>query len=399
MENSEIMAAPTFVSVGSPASGTGAISVPWGAGHQTDDIGVLIVQTANQAVATPAGWTALGNIGTGTAGASGATALWAFWKRATSAAEADASVADPGDHARGKIMVFRGCETSGSPFTGSVLTGVKASPDTAVSIPMPTTGTTDCFAVGVVTNATLTTSNQTTVGSWQNTDLPDFTRIVNGNTNLGVGGGIDGGGGTKAVAGAISNSASTLTTASAQAYLSFALKPPAGAGATTPTEGGIYVATGLKGSIGVVNATVATLDAAAVQARITIALKPEVAVPTNSPPILEGVPAIVGAVGNPVQFPITATDPNPGETVTLSLVAGATAVPVGASLIQDEQSGNFSFTWTPTTDQVGEWSFILRATDSNVAPLSADTVISIVVQGGPTRGPFGSASGGLNSLV
>lgn len=392
------MAAPTFLGQGAIASGVGAGSVAWPAGHQADDIGVLMVETANESVATPSGWTLLGNTGTGTAGAAGSVAIWVFWKRATSAAEANASFADPGDHFRGRMMAFRGCETSGSPFEGSVITAIVATAQTAVSIGMPTTTVADCFAVAIVANATSTTANQTTTTTWANADLPDIARISNGNVTSGVGGGMDAAGGTKAVAGAISNTTATLQTASAQATLSFALKPPSVAPPTTPTEGGIFVATGVKAAIGATGATTATLDTAAVQARVVIALKPEVSAPANNAPIFEAVQPIQAAVLNEVTFPITVTDID-GDAITLSLVDGATSVPTGAVLVEDELSGNFNFLWTPTTQQAGEWTFFIRATDDGVPAMSTDMPVSIVVQAGPTRPPFGAGVGGLTSIT
>ena len=392
------MAAPTFVSIGTADNGVGALSVPWGAGHQADDIGLLCVQTANQTVATPAGWTPVGSSGVGTAGASGATAVWVFWKRATSTTEANVAVSDPGDHARGRIIVLRGCETSGSPFNGSVVTGTVASPTTAVSIAMPTTSVAECYAIAICANATLATSNQTTVGAWANAALEsDFTRIINGNTNTGVGGGYDGAGGTKLAAGAIGNTTSTLNTASAQALISFALMPPQ-AGGGSVTEGGVFVSTGVKSSIGATGATTATMDTASVQALISIALKPAVSAPSNTAPILEQVPALAGAVGNIVQFPITVSDLE-GDAITLSLEAGQTAVPTGAVLVQDEQSGNYAFEWTPTADQVGEWSFILRATDNNASPLSSTSAVVIVIRSGPVRPPFGALGGAVTGIT
>jgi hypothetical protein len=395
------MAAPILAGTNAAQTqGTGAGVAAWPAGHQPDDIGILVVQSANQTVATPSGWTLLGNVGTGTPGAIGATAVWVFWRRATSAAESDATIADPGDHFRARMYTFSGCETSGSPFDGSVVTGTVATPQTDVSIAMPTTTVADCYAVGIVANGTDSGSNQTAIGTqtWANTALSGFTRIMTGNTANGVGGGADGGGGTKAVAGAIGNSTTVLVTASAQALLSFALKPPQGAPpATTPTEGGIYVATGGKATIGATGATTATLDAAAVQARITIALKPEVSAPANTPPVLEAVPQIVGAVGNLVTFPVEVTDLE-GDGITLSLEAGNTEVPTGAVLVEDEASGNFAFEWTPTTDQVGDWAFFLRATDDNVSPLSSTTPVLITVRSGPVRPPFGVATGAVTSI-
>ena len=376
------MAAPTFVGLNELAlSASGSGSVVWTVGHQADDIGVIVVQTANQTVSTPTGFTLLGNIGTGSAGAAGAVAVWVFWKRATSAAEGDVTIADAGDHVRARMLLFRGCETSGSPLDGAAVTDTvaAASATTAVSIAMPTTTVADTFCVGLVANATDATNNQTTVGSWVNAALAGFTRVLNGNTNVGVGGGCDGGGGTKAAAGAVGNSTSTLGTASAQALLSFALKPPGSPPVGDVTNGGIYVATGVKATAGATGATTATLDTAAVQARLTFALLPPDAPPVDLPPVVEAIPAIVGAVDAPAVFPIVASDPE-GATLTLTLVAGDTAVPSGAEILEDEQSGLYSFDWTPTSDQAGEWIFAVEVSDGTT---TVSRPIHILIQALP----------------
>src|SRR6266571_3925894 len=85
-------APPTYQAVGTVQSGTGtltgATAVAWPA-HAIDDIGLLIIQTDNQAVTlgTNGGnWTQVTNSpqGTGTSAAAGATRLTVFWSRATS---------------------------------------------------------------------------------------------------------------------------------------------------------------------------------------------------------------------------------------------------------------------------------------------------------------------------
>src|SRR5712691_6376584 len=86
--------APTFQAVGTAQSGTGALTgagaVAWPT-HSAEDIGLLIIQTNNQAVTlgtNAADWTQVTNSpqGTGTTGTAGAlaTRLTAFWSRATS---------------------------------------------------------------------------------------------------------------------------------------------------------------------------------------------------------------------------------------------------------------------------------------------------------------------------
>ena len=373
------MAAPTFIGQSdTPSNGPGT-DVTWPVGHQADDIGILVIQSAAQTPATPAGWTFFQGASVGTAGAAGSTALYFYWKRAASAAEAALTIANPGDHRRARILAFRGCETSGSPID-AVTSDTEGTVDVSVVIPGIITLVNECYVVQAVGNATDTSSNQTTAGAWANASLTGFTRLSNGNTTAGVGGGWDIGGGEKATAGTVSGVSLDLATASAKVMVTFALRPPQGAPPPAPvTEGGIYVATSVKATAGAVSATTATLDTAAVQARITFALKPPAAPPVNQPPVVAAIPALVGSVNGFVGFPVDYSDPE-GDTVTLSLVDGDSAVPAGAALVEDEASGNFSFEWTPSSTQAGEWNFYIRATDGTN---TVDTPVSISIQAAP----------------
>src|SRR3989338_8330599 len=81
-------APPTFVASGGQASGTVAITPVMPTGVLQNDILLLFLETANQAITVSGGtetWTAVANSpqGTGTAGAAGATRLTVFWARAS----------------------------------------------------------------------------------------------------------------------------------------------------------------------------------------------------------------------------------------------------------------------------------------------------------------------------
>src|SRR2546429_1377635 len=98
-------APPTYQAIGTVQSGiaalTGATAVAWPA-HAINDIGLLIIQTDNQAVTlgTNGGkWTPVNNSPqfTRTAGAAGATMLTVFWSRATSTSMGAVEGLDPGD--------------------------------------------------------------------------------------------------------------------------------------------------------------------------------------------------------------------------------------------------------------------------------------------------------------
>jgi hypothetical protein len=246
---------------------------------------------------------------------------------------------------------------------------------TAVSIPTITTLVDECYVVAAVANGTDISSNQTTSNGFANTNLAGLARICTGNTTSGNGGGIDAAGGTKDTAGATGATTVTLATASNQATITFALRPPQGVVVPPVTEGGIYVASGIKALAGATGATTATLDTAAIQARLTFALKPPAAV-VNNPPVINAIPAIQGAVGTFIVAGVVASDPD-GDTLVLSLIAGDTAVPTGAELVEDESSGLFNIEWTPTADQVGEWAFQVQATDGT-ATVTTDVSITVV---------------------
>ncbi len=106
-----------WVSAGPFVSGTGPISVAFPAGYAVNELAVLLVESANESVATPSGWTlhANGMIGQGTAGADGSVRLTAFYKLCASV-EPSVSLADSGDHTLAIIHLFRGAIDTAAPI-------------------------------------------------------------------------------------------------------------------------------------------------------------------------------------------------------------------------------------------------------------------------------------------
>jgi len=223
------VAAPTYQAAGSAVSGIGAITAAWPA-HQTGDIALLIVESANQAISLsiPAGFVQVTNSpqGTGTAGGAAATRLALYWKRATSSAESNPTVADSGDHQIARIITFRGVIESGNPWDVSVGT-VASSASTSVSIPGATTTVANTLVVAIVANATDTASARTS--AWTNSNLTSLTERVDNNTSSGNGGGFGVATGVMATAGAYGATTATLATSSVQGRVSLALKPATGA--------------------------------------------------------------------------------------------------------------------------------------------------------------------------
>lgn len=89
----------TFVNKSAFASGTAALTVGAVASTQADDLILLFVESANQAITAPSGYTEVTGspVSTGTANAAGGVRLGVFYAWATGA-DTTTSVADTGDH-------------------------------------------------------------------------------------------------------------------------------------------------------------------------------------------------------------------------------------------------------------------------------------------------------------
>ena len=72
-----------------------------------------------------------------------------------------------------------------------------------------------------------------------------------------------------------------------------------------------------------------------------------------------------------LKFTVSASDPNPGHTLTYSLGPGA---PPGASI----NPGTGEFTWTPT--QPGVYVFTVFVTDNGTPPLPVGQKVTLTVR-------------------
>lgn len=265
------LATPFFQAAGTQVNGTGTVTPAWPT-HQTGDIGILIVETANEAVSltTPAGFVEIANspqgVGT-TAGAGAATRLAVYWCRATSNAMSSPLVGDAGDHTHAQIVTFRSANRLLAPFSitaGDTLAGAS----TTFTIPGATTTVDQCLIIAIVANQTDTTTSQYSTGL-ANSDLGSLTSqaTASSNTTAGNGGGWSLFTGTKSVAGAYGSTTGTLLTSSAQARISIALMPGllviAAGRATTSAN------LTLLGGGSLRNATAAAAGAATVSATIS----------------------------------------------------------------------------------------------------------------------------------
>ena len=190
----------SFVNKSAFASGTAGLSVGAVANVQANDLILLFVESANQAITTPTGYTAVpsGLASAGTAAAAGGMRLTVFYRIATGADATD-TVADSGDHTTAIKLAFRGVHTT-TPFDATAVTGTKTTASTSSSYPGITTATANAHvifasALDLDSNSTATTSAQA------NANITGLTERHDQTTASGLGGGIVITSGTKATAG------------------------------------------------------------------------------------------------------------------------------------------------------------------------------------------------------
>lgn len=214
--------AASYVGIGAFASGTGALSVGVPSGYQDGDIFVLAVESANESVATPAGWSAVPGSpqSTGTAAAAGGVRLSLFWK-VVSGAQSSVSVADSGNHTTAAITCWRGLDNA-NPFHATA-GAVQATASTSWTAPAVTTLINDSLiAVFVANDRDL--GSTTNLSGWTNATLGTATEVLDQTINSGVGGGLGiayfpsllatpGSSGTTSITSAASNTAAMITVA------------------------------------------------------------------------------------------------------------------------------------------------------------------------------------------
>ena len=221
----DAQAAPTFQGAGAGvSSSTGAVNPAWPA-HQVGDIALLFVESPGGRAATlstSAGFVAVTGSPQATGGGVTGTQITVFWARATSAAMATPTVADPGDHVYAQILTYRGVIATGDPWdvTGG---GVKASESTSVTVTGITTTAANTLIVQAVSRDN--DSQAAAFDAQTNANLTSIAERADAGTDFGNGGGFAVWDGVMAAAGAIGNTTATVTS-SVNAFLTIALKPP-----------------------------------------------------------------------------------------------------------------------------------------------------------------------------
>lgn len=212
---------PTVVSVGTSATGTGNVTPGLPAGHTTNDILLLFVQSNMQAATAPAGYAQLGpSAGIGIAAAAGAFLGTVFWKR-DGGAEAAPTVTDTGDHTLAQMMAIRGCPTSGDPFLNIGATR-KSTASTTGTASAGATPVDACMVINAFFHGL--DSASAIFSSFTNADLSSVTEQIDVATADGNGGGIGVCTGTKSLSGSFA--ATTVTeTSTTDTSVTFVMLP------------------------------------------------------------------------------------------------------------------------------------------------------------------------------
>lgn len=211
----------SYVSQGSYATGTGAITPTLPTGWAVGNLFLLFCETANQTVASPAGWTQVANSpkGTGGGGGAGSTGIAVFYHRAIASSVAP-TVADPGDHCSAIILSFTNVVAAGNPWN---ITGgnVESVATAAGNISAVTTTLVNTLVVAAFTKAAIIGPT----GAWDfvNANLTTFTEQFRATTGDGNGGGMMIWSGTMLTAASTGATAVTVAGADAMAMMHIAL--------------------------------------------------------------------------------------------------------------------------------------------------------------------------------
>lgn len=195
------------------AAGTGSETAPAWPTHAAGDFGILLVETASGAIATPAGWTKVTQLD------HGLTSLAMFYRFATSGAEGAPSLSGGFNHLWGVILTWTGVNTA-TPIHG--LSVSPAVSTTSQALPGTRPFLDDCRIVQACGWA-LDSAGPISSGE-TNAVLGSLTERYDAGTITGNGGGIIVLDGTLATAQSVPPTSITLSAASALACITVALQ-------------------------------------------------------------------------------------------------------------------------------------------------------------------------------
>ena len=221
--------APTFVAAGTVASSNAAITPALPSGLAANDILLLFLETANEAISISnqngGTWTevTVSPQGTGTAGHTDATRLTVFWSRYNGSQGAP-TTSDSGNHQIGRIIAIRGAIASGNPW--DVTAGsVESTSDTSGAIPGATTTVGNILVVAAIATDLPDATGTANFSAWANSNLTNVNERTDDTDNAGNGGGLGIATGVKVTAGAYGDTTVTVGTSAVKGMMSIAIKP------------------------------------------------------------------------------------------------------------------------------------------------------------------------------
>jgi hypothetical protein len=193
-----------------------------------DDIWFILVNSSNQAVATPYGWTAVsiggGTQGTGTAAAAGSTRLTLLWRRATTDQSVTpnpaVTIADSGDHQLLAGFLVRGCPPGVDPVDVAGAMSVISVATTVVGVGGINTISPNSLILAMVSKGSIGTLSWTTPGT-----VTNFTFEGYNVTSLGTDGGVYLASAVMPTPGAVPQFAASASVSGKQNNQMIALKP------------------------------------------------------------------------------------------------------------------------------------------------------------------------------
>lgn len=217
----------TIVGVGASAASAAGITPAFPGGYTAvaDDVGVTVHECDSVDTLTPpAGW---GLIISQSLTSGTTSKLSAIWRR-LQAGDTAPSYIDAGNHQIGRMIILRGCVTTGDPWDGVPVTATELVADNSVSCPALTTTVDGCLILAAFSTGQDVASTAGATG-WANANLTGVTERMDDWTALGTGGGFSMATGTKATAGSTGATTATLSlTANFKALMTIAFKPAAG---------------------------------------------------------------------------------------------------------------------------------------------------------------------------
>ena len=210
-----------FQSVGSFSGGGGDRTPGIPAGTVEGDFLVLLVESANEAIGTPAGWSLRDTQSTGTPAAAGGVRLGAYYQFAPASPVAP-TIADTGDHTSAQIARFTGVHplTPINTYAGSV----QASASSSWTLPAVTTNAASCLIVNCLANDRDNT-NTANLSGWANGNLTSITERMDQTTAIGAGGGLGMATGELVVIGDSGTTTVTNVASNTAAFITLALNP------------------------------------------------------------------------------------------------------------------------------------------------------------------------------